>query len=29
MDLEEVHDDANVDEWPHLLEQVGKRYAFV
>jgi hypothetical protein len=29
IELEEVHDDFGVEEWPNLLAQVGKRHAFV
>jgi hypothetical protein len=29
MELEQIHDDAGVDEWPHLLAMLGKRHAFV
>jgi hypothetical protein len=29
IELEEVHDDFSVDEWPRLLERVGQRHAFV
>jgi len=29
IELEEVHDDFNVDEWPQLLARVGERHAFV
>jgi hypothetical protein len=29
IELELVHDDAEVDEWPHLLAALGKRHAFV
>ena len=29
IELEEVHDDFSVDEWPQLLARVGKRHAFV
>jgi hypothetical protein len=29
MQLEEVHDDASVEEWPRLLAAVGRRYAFI
>jgi hypothetical protein len=28
IELEEVHDDFDVEEWPSLLAQVGKRHAF-
>jgi hypothetical protein len=28
-ELEQVHDDASVDQWPHLLAAHGKRYAFL
>jgi hypothetical protein len=28
MELEQIHDDASVDEWPHLLTALGKRHAF-
>lgn len=29
IELEEVHDDFDVDEWPRLLQRVGQRHAFV
>ncbi len=29
IELEEVHDDASVEAWPHLLNALGKRHAFV
>ncbi|KIG02410.1 hypothetical protein [Caballeronia concitans] len=29
IELEQVHDDASVDEWPHLLAALGRRHAFV
>jgi hypothetical protein len=29
MELEQIHDDASVDEWPHLLAVLGRRHAFV
>jgi hypothetical protein len=29
IELEEVHDDADVEAWPHLLAALGKRHAFV
>jgi len=29
IELEQIHDDAGVEEWPHLLEVLGKRHAFV
>lgn len=29
LELEQVHDDADVEEWPHLLAALGKRHAFV
>lgn len=29
IELELVHDDADVEEWPHLLAALGKRHAFV
>lgn len=28
MELEQIHDDASVDEWPHLLGALAKRHAF-
>ena len=28
-ELEQVHDDVSVDQWPHLLAALGKRYAFI
>jgi hypothetical protein len=28
-ELEQVHDDASVDQWPDLLAALGKRYAFI
>jgi hypothetical protein len=28
MELEQIHDDAGVEEWPHLLSALGKRHAF-
>ena len=29
IELEQVHDDADVEEWPHLLAALGRRHAFV
>lgn len=29
IELEEVHDYADIDEWPELLAALGKRHAFV
>ncbi|SAL12808.1 hypothetical protein AWB70_00380 [Caballeronia cordobensis] len=29
IELEEVHDYAEIDEWPELLAALGKRHAFV
>ncbi|WP_250511934.1 hypothetical protein [Caballeronia sp. INDeC2] len=29
IELEEVHDYADIDEWPDLLAALGKRHAFV
>jgi hypothetical protein len=29
IELEEVHDDFDVDEWPQLLTRLGQRHAFV
>jgi hypothetical protein len=29
IELEEVHDDFSVDEWPQLLARLGQRHAFV
>jgi len=29
IELEEVHDYADIDEWPELLSALGKRHAFV
>ena len=29
IELEQIHDDAGVEEWPRLLEVLGKRHAFV
>ena len=29
IELEEVHDDFSVDEWPQLLAHLGQRHAFV
>jgi hypothetical protein len=29
MELEEVHDDAPVDDWPELLAAIGRRHAFL
>jgi hypothetical protein len=28
MELEQIHDDAGVEEWPHLLAALGRRHAF-
>jgi len=28
-ELEQVHDDASVDQWPDLIAALGKRYAFI
>lgn len=28
IELEQVHDDADVEEWPHLLAALGRRHAF-
>jgi hypothetical protein len=28
-ELEQVHDDASVDQWPHLLSALGRRHAFI
>ncbi len=28
MELEQIHDDASVDQWPHLLSALGRRHAF-
>jgi hypothetical protein len=28
-ELEQVHDDASVDQWPRLLTALGKRHAFI
>jgi hypothetical protein len=28
-ELEQVHDDAAVEHWPHLLTALGKRHAFI
>lgn len=28
-ELEEIHDDADVDQWPQLLAAVGERYMLV
>ncbi|WP_241269817.1 MULTISPECIES: hypothetical protein [unclassified Caballeronia] len=28
MELEQIHDDASVDEWPHLLQALARRHAF-
>jgi hypothetical protein len=28
-ELEQVHDDVSVDQWPDLLAALGKRYAFI
>lgn len=29
IELEEVHDDFGVEQWPQLLDRVGQRHAFV
>ncbi|SAL25709.1 hypothetical protein AWB71_01428 [Caballeronia peredens] len=29
IELEQVHDDSDVTEWPHLLAALGRRHAFV
>jgi len=29
IELEQIHDDASIEEWPHLLATLGKRHAFV
>ncbi|MDR5830034.1 hypothetical protein P9250_19350 [Caballeronia sp. LP006] len=29
MELEQIHDDSSVEEWPHRLAVLGKRHAFV
>ncbi|WP_225936182.1 hypothetical protein [Caballeronia sp. NK8] len=29
IELEEIHDYADIDEWPELLAALGKRHAFV
>jgi hypothetical protein len=29
IELEQIHDDASVEEWPHLLAALGRRHAFV
>jgi hypothetical protein len=29
IELEQVHDDASIEDWPHLLAALGKRHAFV
>jgi hypothetical protein len=28
MELEQIHDDASVEQWPRLLTALGKRHAF-
>ncbi|WP_018420706.1 MULTISPECIES: hypothetical protein [Paraburkholderia] len=28
-ELEQVHDDASVDQWPHLLAVLGQRYGII
>jgi hypothetical protein len=28
-ELEEVHDNAHVDEWPALLTMIGRRHALI
>jgi hypothetical protein len=29
IELEQIHDDSSVEEWPHLLAALGRRHAFV
>jgi hypothetical protein len=28
IELEQIHDDASVEQWPHLLSALGRRHAF-